>query len=176
MTDRNPDLNRDNIDKVIARIRKNKEFVFNMSTWGLATVNEEGQFIDATGDVVDEHVCGTAACIAGFCVVVSHNDTIPANTAASAEGKKYLGLTYWQARRLFMPEYDNDGRYFSGNKDLCAIQPMDATADQAIRVLEHLRDTGEVDWRVAVDEYYNHKEAHNWNTVEYEDRLSSTDI
>jgi hypothetical protein len=153
MTNRNPNLNRDNIDKVIARIRKNKEFVFNMGSWGRPTINKDGQFIDDNGDVTTEHPCGTAACIAGFCVVVKHNDMIPWDRHTGVEGREFLGLEEDQANRLFLPEFDNEGRYFGGVES--NYRPMNSTADEAIRVLEHLKTTGEVDWRVAVDDYKN---------------------
>jgi hypothetical protein len=164
MTDvvRNPDLNRDNVNTVIARIRKNKEFVFNMSTWGNPTVDENGKFIDGEGEVIDEHTCGTAACIAGFCVVVKNDDKIPPYAAAFDTGMNFLGLERSQARRLFMPEYDNEGRHFNADS---GCYPYEATADQGIKVLEHLRDTGEVDWRVAWPDYHNDREPNEFCVV-----------
>lgn len=76
--------------------------------------------------------CGTAACIGGWT-----SRLFGASHKGSADR---LGLTAKQASRLFYP-YDG---YL---KDYASA--FDATPAQAAAVIDHLLNTGEVDWSVA---------------------------
>lgn len=69
------------------------------------------------------HDCGTAACIAGWAAVYATSDGHISIRAAEA-----LGLTNEQAMRLFEPPNLNRSR------------------SEAVQVLEHFRDTGEITW------------------------------
>jgi len=82
--------------------------------------------------------CGTVACIAGWIVfadspidfAMAHETLIP--TLA----REITGLTAEEAADLFLPSLP------------AGITWGSVTPEQAIVVLEHLRDTGEVDWMV----------------------------
>jgi hypothetical protein len=157
-------VNVENINKTIARIRANKNFKFNMADWG----DHDEQVFDN-----NKHPCGTSACIAGFASLASGSvpivkeiftywtghdeeksievDVMKFDEAADNGysgafdvGRNYLGLTEDQADALFIPSRkyigDTNGHIFMG-PDFFA-----ATDEDAIRVLEHLRDTGNVDW------------------------------
>lgn len=99
--------------------------------------------------VTHETACGTAACIGGYALmakigaltsvkeIMKHYTTsVPQISILS---QYYLGLTEEEAERLFTP-FTNAERYQWVEQ---------ATADQAIRVLEYLLHTGEIEWNVA---------------------------
>jgi hypothetical protein len=147
------------IDATIARIRANQNFKFNMRDWGVSGAMN----LDDDG-----HFCGTSACIAGFAVIadgkykirkvqqVLHDEVIEVDAIdsqgftldISKEGKNILGLDQDTADRLFIPDrasvYDEKNNILLDGPNF-----FSATADQAIAVLEHLRDTGELDWSVS---------------------------
>jgi hypothetical protein len=153
-------VNVENIDKTIARIRQNQNFRFNMKNWG-AMINNEDEMVD------QEHFCGTSACIAGFAVLAAEKypikkvtnqngvvlDMMDIGTTWASEqndiflrdGAEILGLSLAQANTLFMPfstlVYDEDTKEYPRSPDY-----FKATADQAITVLEYLKETGIVDW------------------------------
>ena len=153
-------VNVDAINATIARIRQNQNFKFNMNDWGSSGSVQ-------TND--DGHFCGTSACIAGFAVLTAHPesvykinrriyvgdgkydvaeiDAISGNVSFAREGAEILGLTRSQANALFLP----DGRGFETETGQWKTGPdfYSATEDQGIAVLEHLRDTGIVDWTVS---------------------------
>jgi hypothetical protein len=150
---KNPNLNKDAIDKTIARIRKNQNFKFNMGDWGASGSPNFDE---------NDHYCGTSACIAGFAVLA---DGAPVETSErrwdgkllqvdvidqigiAKSARDILGLEYDEAQALFMP---NCAVVEKGNGTIIyGPDCYTATEDQGIRVLEHLRDTGEVNWRVS---------------------------
>lgn len=123
--------NAENINKVIASIRgeieATKDVGFNMSDWvGPAEIEAD----DRTG-----RNCGTIACIAGHAYLVSggedrdatSDDVVPA-------AQEFLDLKSGSADELFYAYGSGESMY-------------DITSEQAIRTLEHLRDTGEVNWK-----------------------------
>jgi hypothetical protein len=81
--------------------------------------------------------CGTAMCIGGWAYTLSTGE--PANTdrryGIRDIAADYLGLTIPDAGTLFYAEGAGQST-------------DDITADRAIAVLEHLIETGEVDWSV----------------------------
>lgn len=121
-------MNRENIQKVRDVIAGLPPERFDMSAYcrgpGLARATIGGAV----------HVCGTAACIAGWTAAIfkprtrlvddPNGDDRLFFTAASL-----LGLDEADAHRLFIP------------CDLCG-----RTTTEAVRVLDHLLETGEVDW------------------------------
>jgi len=129
-------VNKAAIDKVIASIRgeveRTKDLGFNM---GFAVENGE---TDRT-----KRGCGTVACIAGHTYVnkVGRSPSRVADNYNWSElfdtAQEELGLTGEQRAQLFFAE---NTKYYD---NLEAITP-----GQAIRTLEHLRDTGRVSWYV----------------------------
>ena len=113
-------MNRENITKVRDVIAGLPSAEFDMRDWG-------------------NHECDTAACIGGWTARVVLNDrSLTERVCGDA-----LGLTVGQRSTLFYPRGIElpDGGYWS---------PYDATPTQAVRVLDHLLATGEVDWNVAL--------------------------
>jgi hypothetical protein len=165
-------VNIENIDKTIARIRANKNFKFNMQSWG-ATERVE---MDKDG-----HFCGTSACIAGFAALANSSvpvtkgtysyfgkndelesfeiDVLDLSKVEQTEGVfflttsgAFLGLSEDQAAALFLPHAMS---LYIESWEATDKSPigyyngpkfMAATEDQAIAVLEHLKATGEVNW------------------------------
>jgi hypothetical protein len=75
--------------------------------------------------------CGTAACIAGWANVIFHPRLIKTCSSTAAES---LGLDNNQEIRLFLPhDFLESEKY---------------TRELAIRVLDHLIETGKVDWDI----------------------------
>jgi hypothetical protein len=119
-------MNIENIDKTIEAIRhaKEKGIFFDM-----------GMFIDRN------HTCGTAACIGGFAAILAKDGL--KNLPRYAENidliaADFLGLDGEQAGSLFYPGATENG--------------WQASAENAIEVLEHLKETGEANWsRITID-------------------------
>ena len=77
-----------------------------------------------------QHNCGTAACMLGW------EDVL---------GKRIFTVSYSKYSALFVPQKENGCRYSYID------QPEKFTLEAAIRVLQILRDTGEVRWNEAID-------------------------
>lgn len=78
--------------------------------------------------------CGTSACIGGTaCLLAGSRDTCLADQDARA----FLDISCEQSEELF---------YAWKYRDLRALRLNEITRRHAIRTLEHLRDTGNVDW------------------------------
>jgi hypothetical protein len=96
---------------------------------------------------MDEWVCGTAACIGGWADLLMHHKSEPDADFDSpvpvSEISWWLGLTPNQKEELFYPLTDNY-RYTCGFPDQGAF----ITRDHAVRVIDHLIKTGEVDWEL----------------------------
>jgi hypothetical protein len=118
--------NIENINKVIDAIRHQKEL---------------GVFFDMGSFITKTHVCGTAACIGGFaaiCAKGSVQDILNGPSYIDDIGAEFLDIDEATVMDLFYPSANPYGYM--------------ATADNAIAVLEHLRDTGEADWsRINID-------------------------
>lgn len=88
----------------------------------------------------EDEVCGTVACIAGHAALLADRlfgFTPHRAGAAYYIAKSWLDISQDQADRLFY------ALNFPGSI-------YDVTKAQAVAALEHLRDTGEVDWQAAV--------------------------
>lgn len=123
-------MNRENIKKVRDVIAALPPERFDMGD--VAYHRGRGEVLPQNRTVL--HNCNTAACIAGWTNALfgqprSYRDGL--NDAA-----QHLGLDPDEQRHLFCPV-----RYANGR----------TTAAQAVRVLDHLLETGEVDWSVAGD-------------------------
>lgn len=118
--------NTKNINRVIRAIRAEKIAKFNLMYWWAGP--------DGWSATRDTPACDTAACIGGFAEALLRKGR-PGGFGLGADG--FLGLDYNQGTELFYP----DERVVP---DYRAV-----TKEQAIAVLEHLRDTGEVNWNVA---------------------------
>lgn len=152
-------LHKDRIDAVIASIKNacvvddpKKGLGFNMGVWRSKAYSED---MDLSG-----HACGTVACIAGHTQIVAYNDKEFRKEAkhygdygeyplkfskhldnANSMAGAYLGLAPYEASHLFLgSHFRRDGIY----ADLESITPK-----EAIKVLKHLKKTGEVTWDVA---------------------------
>lgn len=134
--------NAENINKVIASIKgeieATKKLGFNMS------YPIQNDRMDRSG-----RGCGTIACIAGHAYVNTldvKRGTIVKLAYTFEWGKLFkvaqdeLGLTYEEREKLFFA-VDPDSE-----EELADLDEI--TPEQAIRTLEHLRDTGEVSWKV----------------------------
>lgn len=87
------------------------------------------------GEVI--HTCGTVACIAGHAVALFRPTERFGEAFIWDAASKLLGLTTEESTHLFLPH--------SGPTS------FDITAEQAAAVLDHLADTGEIDWLRAPD-------------------------
>ena len=114
-----------NIDRLIAQINGSTEVGFNMSSF------------TPVGNLPDQRnnfECETVCCIAGHVALMLDKPVLP------EEGwlwniKKFLDIDERDAEELCLPE--NPGRLY-----------IDITVEQATRVLENLKVTGEVDWSI----------------------------
>lgn len=82
--------------------------------------------------------CGTVACIAGWCNLINGNDI---NQSSFYFAQKWLDLSYEEADNLF---YANQHPGWATSYSVLE----DITAEQAVRTLRHLAETGEIDWTV----------------------------
>lgn len=80
-------------------------------------------------------VCGTAACIAGWAQVLFN----PTESQDEELARVALGLTEEEGQALFCP-WTTEGSSVDRSEDL--------TLTQAVRVIDHLLATGDVDWSV----------------------------
>lgn len=151
-------MNKENINKLIDRLQHLPPGTeFYMGAW-IMQIGDEGDFAfvsKAVREKIDlpEHWCGTTACLGGWAAILriesegykwqltAYNDLIHIDPVNGQEelihetpgqyGRKWLGLGEDTAHALFVPVYSAH---------------FNARPHQAVLVLEHLRDTGEVDW------------------------------
>jgi hypothetical protein len=165
-------MNRENIQKLIDRLRKVPEGAFDLSRWlavddpeplgfewahdayeGLTTRAEIAKLVLTKQDAsAGAHTCGTVGCIAGYAAVIAlAEDGVGANQLVSDVAEDWLGLDHTRAKALFTPNCYSE--LFEATSTLVranyvpeyrAVKPRHAVA-----VLEHLLATGEVDWRRA---------------------------
>lgn len=96
------------------------------------------------------HNCGTVACIAGYSYAIKHPRKSAAGIIALedrrvaleddtiiVEAREFLGLPREDANALFFPDDENPD-----------LRLDSLTVEQAVAVLRHLAETGEVDWSV----------------------------
>ncbi len=120
-------MNKERILKVADAIENHhfKTLGFNMINY----ISEEVP--DRSG-----HDCGTTACIAGWVHALQKGikKTLACKLPIAEYAQKYLGLNDRQAWALFMECTTN------------------ITDKEAVKVLRHLAETGNVNWRIAYDE------------------------
>jgi hypothetical protein len=127
-------MNRENILAVADAIEKHSipDLGFNMRPL-LSDFN--------AGDDMKNHFgtdCSTIACVAGWSFLLSGGDAKERDTETIWDGATdWLGLPRPQSVRLFAP-----GEYLGHFRAL--------TDTQAVSVLRHLAETGEVDWNRAL--------------------------
>lgn len=85
--------------------------------------------------------CGTAACIAGYALCAAFGNKVAKKKFlfwgnAWFAAKRVLGLSAHEASRLFEPYDDNN-------------KIARKTRAQAVKVLRHAAETGEINWSVA---------------------------
>lgn len=134
-------MNKDNIKKLIKALKEgiylgDSPVYFLMSRWLCVGQNLEEDFggdVESWGDdgVFAASNCDTVACIAGHAYIVSGIRTLDNDVQDAVQdvAQDWLGLTDNQADRLFLPN----------RRDL-------RTREDAIKVLERLLETGEVEW------------------------------
>lgn len=131
-------MNRENILAVADAIEKHSipDLGFNMAAF-YDTADEIGP--DMSG-----HRCGTTACIAGWAVAVRDGGLPPLGSVNEAiidyvaSAVSFLGL--------------GPDKYGDIPRDLMLITDPAITPSQAVSVLRHLAETGEVDWNRALAE------------------------
>ena len=105
-----------------------KSMAFDMEEWPL---------LDESDVAFDKgHYCGTPACIGG------HAEALIIDSGIYLESRfhtvsKWVDLTYIQYKALFFP-----------TKNIHGFHLDEITKEHAVRCLDHLIKTGEVDWRV----------------------------
>lgn len=109
---------------------------FDMEHWA-----RDASGNSTTRDQLLAHNCGTAACIGGWASVIFFQESADPDPVMVSEYEvaEVLGIEDWQADQMFFPAR----RTPDGN---C---PYQTTNVQAARVIDHLIETGEVDWEVA---------------------------
>lgn len=122
-------MNIDNLNHLIETLRNppaESHMGFNMRDW-FVPAHEGPSHVD--------YECNSVACIAGWCAYIAKADLSESDIPEVA--MNWLEITVEQSCELFTPQ---------------AVEDYEAvTIEDAIRVIEHLRDTGEVDWSIALE-------------------------
>lgn len=123
-------MNRKNVKLVRDHIAKLSPARFDMRSLHIVNGYKANFGIPNDRILID---CGTAACIAGWTNAILGNPDSEYDDATDAAAR--LGLDEREADDLFTPRgFDVKGRF---------------TRAQAVAVLDHLLETGKVDWSVA---------------------------
>ena len=146
-------VNKANVQRVIEAIFAEEQASFDMRGW-IAAKDLLGVRVIPTLFVTnaqrDEPLapCNTAACIGGFCDLLIFED----NFGHAPANKREIG-EFWNSERKSAkgPSTNRVAKFLgidnSATYDLCFPQFLSRrTKAEAIRVLETLRDTGEVKW------------------------------
>jgi hypothetical protein len=118
--------NVENINKVIEMISACQPDEINPEP-GIP-IFDMGTFLD------ESHTCGTRACIGGYAYVAAGGTVDDEDCDSEKKAADFLGIDMNAANHLFYPD-EVDGSF-------------EATPQEAVKVLEHLRDMGKVDWTV----------------------------
>lgn len=84
--------------------------------------------------------CRTVACLAGWAEIIQGNAPI---SAGSGSLSYFLDINESEGYRLAYAFAPDDSASGHGPSHMAEITP-----EQALKVLEHLRDTGDVDWTI----------------------------
>ncbi len=133
-------MNKDNLKKLI-KVMKEKKYGFVMGILYIDTDDKMNKYLNKPKLITEEeaNICGTAGCIAGHCYLISKQKV---EYDLTEIGGDFLGLSDTQTVRLFVPN-NHYASYKVGKKSKKFI-----TRARAIKVLENLLETGEVDWSV----------------------------
>ena len=120
-------MNIENLKKL--RDSVNDSRAFDMGIYGVRYIDD----VNFNGP----HYCGAPACIAGHAValIIEGGRDIFGFINASVEAIRWLELDQKTASNLFKPCEEHEG-----------IDMWDVTQSHAVRCLDHLIETGEVDW------------------------------
>jgi hypothetical protein len=149
-----------NIDKLIQFLR-DETVAFSMDYWTQHYTPESvEEYISRSHIGQDEfdktHACGTVACIGGSAALMMAKEMDPSISYIMIED----ALNYDDAFDWIIDGLPNSSNLKYNPKDLFEPFLEDASfsassyeedfidRERAIRVLEHLRDTGEIDWTV----------------------------
>lgn len=142
-------INKENIDKVIKQIKAADADRFRMSC-----------FLSDSG-----HLCGTAACIAGWTALTFHKQNLQrfVNIDFHDQAAYHLGLDRKQCEELFYMSYDealdvevaisqilDDLKPYASLDSFDRVLPPNVRQAAAVNVLTILRDTEKVDWLTAI--------------------------
>lgn len=145
-------MNVDNINKLIGWLKDDQAKHFKMDTW--AQYNNpnlyksiEDRHLKSVREVVE---CQTSFCLGGHIIyqLERYAGKAPKDIAFwgrpfeeyFAKGREFLDIDRRSIGQLFMMHNDEEAR------ERFDKLPDEQRAEIAIKVLEHLRDTGEVDW------------------------------
>ncbi len=131
-------MNKSNLKKLI-KVMKEKKYGFVMREMLVRGCDIKRAMLYGRMTEEEANICGAAGCIAGHCYLICDKD---GEYSLTRMGEDFLGLSYRQTVRLFMP----DNQYAS-----CKVSKKSkrfVTRQRAIKVLENLLETGEVDWSV----------------------------
>lgn len=137
-------MNRENIQRVRDRIAKAPARRFAMNSY-FGYRDQYGDLWDAENYArpnaeLAEGSCNTCACIAGHALAELEPKRVTRGSIAN-RAAKVLGLTTRVAGRLFEPN-NHDAYFQESSLTLAGIGKA-----HAVRVLDHLLATGEVDWK-----------------------------
>lgn len=128
-------MNRENIQKVRDHIAAIPASRFNMGSYFDGPTTEARTYRGMA-----EGACGSCACIAGHALAL----LVPNGRSGDyvMRARRLLGLNNREALRLFEPE--SQDYWFMGEE----LRHESVTRDEAVRVLDHLLETGKVDWSI----------------------------
>ena len=140
-----------NINRLIEHLQSDNGSHFRMANFADYTFEGADIPIKVMTDPKQIHTCKTAFCIAGW---------VNALTAADSDGNRKIGdLNFGSESRaadwLGIDSEQGENLFFMVSADP-ELEEFDELPDAirkraAIAVLEHLRDTGEVDWDRAIE-------------------------
>lgn len=145
-----------NIDKLIEFL-KAENVAFSMAHWSLTVdADERDEYIDDDdyGDKEADNFrgCGTIACIGGSAALIKEQELNPTAKFSELQDIGYRDAYEWIIEGMphVDPSYDPED-LFEPNYDTAFFEASFGSDDyieraKAIRVLEHFRDTGKIDW------------------------------
>lgn len=120
-----------NIDKLIEAIELQKLAEFDMCVWRI------------------DHSCGTSACIGGTAEILMSQSMV---TLHRQEDDAFEWIEGIAAEDIISADHEKfeemkDSLFYTTNAEGFDKDLEDITAEDAVKTLKHLRDTGEVLWR-----------------------------
>lgn len=123
-------MNTDNIRALAQRLRSPATVGhFSMNTWMVNRTKD----ISSTPIGQSIHDCGTVACIGGYAAIMAKPTASKKGLVPRDVAQTFLGISNSLGAQLFAP--------YSGDYNWNRI-----TADVAADVLDHLAETGKVEW------------------------------